>query len=216
VARDGVTYYVEDIVLRDVTSLRTAFAEDTYGRSITDWTLAMATSHGAIAGINGDYGASSGGVVIRNGHLYSDTPEGEVCVLYADGTMKTYAAGAFDAEVAMAAGAWQAWDFGPALVEDGQALTQFRSRISGNNPRTAIGYYEPGHYCFVVVDGRQENSDGMSLAELAALFQELGCKEAYNLDGGKSSAMVWHGSLVNDPADGGRRVSDIVYIAEVG
>jgi len=101
-------------------------------------------------------------------------------------------------------------------VEDGQALTQFRSRISGNNPRTAIGYYEPGHYCFVVVDGRQENSDGMSLAELAALFQELGCKEAYNLDGGKSSAMVWNGSLVNDPADGGRRVSDIVYIAEVG
>jgi len=56
----------------------------------------------------------------------------------------------------------------------------------------------------------------MSLAELAALFQELGCKEAYNLDGGKSSAMVWNGSLVNDPADGGRRVSDIVYIAEVG
>ncbi len=217
VVRDGVTYHVEDVYLRDATLLRTAFAQDTYGRSITDWTLSMATAHGAIAAVNGDYyGASGGGVVIRNGHLYAGEAQGDVCVLYADGTMEVIRAEEFDADAVMAAGAWQAWDFGPALLQDGQALTQFRSRISGDNPRTAIGYYEPGHYCFVVVDGRQQDSAGMSLDELAELFEELGCTEAYNLDGGKSSAMVFEGYLVSDPADGGRRVSDIVFIAEAG
>ena len=43
-------------------------------------------------------------------------------------------------------------------------------------PRGAIGYYEPGHYCFVVVDGRQTGySRGVTLEELAQVFDDLGC-----------------------------------------
>ena len=45
----------------------------------------------------------------------------------------------------------------------------------------------------------------------------MGCREAYNLDGGGSSTMVFMGEVVNNPTTNGKRisersVSDIVYI----
>lgn len=217
VQEEGVTYYTQDIYLKSVTNLRTAFAQDTYGRSIVDRVLNMAQQNDAIAAINGDYyGAGTIGVVIRNGQLYSDRVDGDVLVLFYDGTMQVYAASEFDADAAMAQGAYQAWSFGPSLLsEDGQALTSFRGGIAGANPRTAIGYYEPGHYVFVVVDGRQAGySDGMTLAQLAALFEKMGARVAYNLDGGKTSQMTFGAALANQPTQGGRTTSDIIYIAE--
>ena len=217
VQEDGVTYYVEDIYLKSITNLRTAFAQDTYGRSIVDRVLNMAQENDAIAAINGDYyGAGTIGAVIRNGQLYSDRVDGDVLVLFHDGTMKVYAESEFDADAVMAQGAYQGWSFGPSLLsEDGQALTSFRSGIARANPRTAIGYYEPGHYVFVVVDGRQAGySDGLTLAQLAALFEKMGVQVAYNLDGGKTSQMTFDDALVNQPTQGGRTTSDIIYVAE--
>ena len=217
VQRDGVTYYVEDIYLRKIDNLRTAFARDTYGKSISDWVLSMAQANDAIAAINGDYyGTGSIGAVIRNGTLYSERVDGDVLVLFHDGTMKVYAEPEYDAQAVMAQGAYQAWSFGPSLLsDDGQALTSFSSAISGLNPRTAIGYHEPGHYVFVVVDGRQAGySNGMTLAQLARLFEDLGAKVAYNLDGGKTSQMTFGPELVNHPSQGGRTTSDIIYVGE--
>ncbi len=215
--RKGVTFYVQDVYVKSVENLRTAFARNTYGRAIADWAVEIAKANNAIGAINGDYyGAGVIGAVIRNGKLYNAQPEGDVCVLFRDGTMKTYAPREFDAEQAMAAGAWQAWDFGPALMTpEGKAIGKFDSGIAGLNPRTAIGYVEPGHYLFVVVDGRQPGySNGMTLAQLAALFEELGAKVAYNLDGGQTSVMTFGGQVVNRPYRGGRKTSDIIYVGE--
>ena len=131
--------------------------------------------------------------------------------------MRVMPGDSFSAEDAIADGAWQAWTFGPALLDtDGSALTGFSStgRIISANPRTAIGYYEPGHYCMVVVDGRGESA-GMTLPELSQLFSDLGCAAAYNLDGGNSSVMVWQDAVINDPSGGGRESSDALLIAEV-
>jgi exopolysaccharide biosynthesis protein len=217
IQRNGVTYYAQDIYIRDIENLRTAFAKNTYGKAILESVPEMAADNNAIAAINGDhYGIGSSGVVIRNGVLYSANPDADVCVLFYDGSMKIVQAADFDADALMAAGAYQAWNFGPSLLsDDGKALGNFRSRVSNRNPRTAIGYYEPGHYVFVVVDGRQAGySNGMTLAQLAELFEELGAKVAYNLDGGKTSAMTFEGKLANQPTQGGRLTTDIVYIGE--
>lgn len=215
--RKGVTYYVQDIYLRYVDNLRTAFARNTYGRAISAWDLDIANANNAIGAINGDwYGTGIIGAVIRNGVLYHARAEGDVCVLYMDGTIKVFAPSQFDAEREMAAGAYQAWDFGPGLMTpEGKAIAKFGGGIAGLNPRTAIGYFEPGHYAFVVVDGRQPGySSGMTLTQLAALFEELGCKVAYNLDGGQTSEMVYGGRVVNQPYRGGRPVSDIIFVGE--
>ena len=100
------------------------------------------------------------------------------------------------------------------LLQDGRAMTEFNSELTRANPRSAIGYYEPGHYCFVQVDGRDKNnSRGMTLEELSQLFEDLGCTAAYNLDGGQSSGFAWMGRLLSYPY--GRNVSDIIYVAEV-
>ena len=94
-------------------------------------------------------------------------------------------------------------------------MTKFDSDVPGANPRSAIGYYEPGHYLFVLVDGRQANySKGMTLTELSQIFEDRGCKVAYNFDGGYSALMYFNGDVYSKPAQGGREVSDIVYIGE--
>lgn len=100
---------------------------------------------------------------------------------------------------------------GPQLVAGGKAAVtkteeQFPADIAkGRAPRTAIGIREDGSWLLVVVDGRQANSLGMTLEELAELMVKYGAKSAVNLDGGGSSEMVVKGSIVNSPSDGRER-----------
>ncbi|MDO4563608.1 MAG: stalk domain-containing protein [Clostridia bacterium] len=213
----GIVYYVQDIYVKSVANIRTAFANDTYGKGYREHPADIAARYGAVCAINGDYygSTSDNGVVIRNGVLYRDNPTADVCVLFNDGTMQTYAKEQWNSATAMAAGAWQAWCFGPSLLDSsGKAKTSFDSKVTKSNPRSGIGYYAPGHYCFVSVDGRSDASEGATLAEFASLFQSLGCSVAYNLDGGKTSVMTIGSHIVNIPDSGGRTSSDIIYVCE--
>lgn len=209
-------YYLADFYLRDITCLRTAMASETFATGVADSTLNMSRAADALLAVSGDYfGIRERGIVIRNGEVYRKTKAHQICVLYANGVMETYSFASFDVGQAIAGGAWQAWDFGPMLLNaDGSAIKEFDTGISGKNPRIAIGYYEPGHYCLVAVDGRQSHSKGMTLVELAELFESLGCQRAYNLDGGNSAVMTYQGEIFSSPSQkGGRDVSDIVYLA---
>jgi len=71
-------------------------------------------------------------------------------------------------------------------------------------PRTAIGIRADGGILLVVVDGRARlpHSVGATLAELATLMKNLGCRAAMNMDGGGSSVM-----FVNDPQSYERKLS---------
>lgn len=217
---DKVTYYVADVKVSNISYLRTGFASGEYGKNIRATVQDMAKDYNAILAMSGDYyGNSDTSVVIRNGVLYrDDIVRTDICVLFTDGTMKTYSPDEFDVDEVIAAGAWQAWNFGPSLLDDnGEIASSFNttSYLNSENPRAAIGYLEPGHYVLVTVDGRDEGySRGVTLSELSGIMSSLGCKVAYNLDGGKSSAMVYDGEYVNQPAGGGRTISDIIYIGE--
>ena len=95
---------------------------------------------------------------------------------------------------------------GPVLVHNGKIrITSneevfFGSSILNIHPRTAVGYRKNGELVLVVVDGRQVDSRGVDLMELAIIMKDLGCVEAINLDGGGSSAMVIDGKLINRPS----------------
>lgn len=209
-----VVYYIADIYLRSPEYLRTAYTNQGY-RSVHE----MAAEANAIVAIDGDYAFSREyGPILRNGQLIRDTGYSDTLVYYADGSMKVFGSGELDMEAEMEKGVLQVWSFGPRLLDaEGKSLERFNTNIAGLNPRAALGYYEPGHYCFVVADGRGENdSPGFKLRELSALFERLGCTLAYNFDGGKSAVMVWDGGTktVNTPAGGGRNVTDIIYIAK--
>lgn len=215
VQENDVTYFVADVYVKKIEALHTAFAKGTYGKSIYEYPAKTAAANGAVFAVTGDYySARNSGIVIRNGELYRDVPAEDVCVLYRDGEMKTYQSAEFDLAAAMQRGVWQAWSFGPPLLtSDGTSISTFSSQLADRHPRSAIGYYAPGHYCFVVVDGRQKGySVGMRLAELSALFYQLGCKQAYNLDGGATAIMLWNGQVLNKPYKGGRESGDIVWL----
>lgn len=218
---NGTDIYVADVVLSSAQSLQTAFAEDSYGRNITQTTSAIAQAHDAILAVNGDYyGAQETGYVIRNGVVYRDTAGSkELLCIYADGTMKVVQPDDYTAQELVDQGVWQAFSFGPGIVENGSVSVTESEEVGkamASNPRTAIGMISANHYVFVVSDGRTDASEGLSLYQLAQFMQSLGVTTAYNLDGGGSSTMYFNGQVVNHPTTNGRiserGVSDIVYI----
>lgn len=213
--------YVADIELSSAQYLKAAFAYDTYGKNMTAVTSEIAAEHDAIFAINGDYyGVRETGFVIRNGIVYRDTPNENVLCIYSDGNMEVVDPYSICAEELIEQGVWQAFSFGPSLVENGKVMVSVDQEVrysKVSNPRTAIGMIDKLHYICVVSDGRTNESKGLSLYELANFMKELGADTAYNLDGGGSSSMVFIGKIINKPTFDGeniveRRISDIVYI----
>jgi len=222
VNENEVVYYVVDIQLSNATYLRTAFANNTFGRNINQTTSTMAKNNEAILAINGDfYGFRDSGLILRNGVLYRDlarsSPDNQTLLIDEFGNFTTMMEGTVSGKNLLAQGILQSFSFGPVLVKDGiiqSCTTNFVS--SKANPRTAIGMIEPLHYLWVVVDGRTSQSSGMTLKQLAQVFVERGATIAYNLDGGGSSTLWFNGNVINNPVDGStggeRKVSDIIYI----
>lgn len=223
---DTVTYYVADVTLTDATTLRSAFAQDSFGQNITETTSDIAADNDAIFAINGDYyGFRDTGIVIRNGVVYRDEGAREGLAFYRDGSVAVYDETETTADDLVAAGVWNTLSFGPAIVEGGETAEGIEDAevdtnvgnhsIQGEQPRTAIGVVDDNHLVFVVVDGRSPGySAGVTLPGLAEIMEGLGATTAYNLDGGGSSTMVFDGELVNDPLGTGeeRGTSDILYI----
>lgn len=125
---------------------------------------------------------------------------------------------------------WENFDYivggTPILIYDRVKVTDFQAEqtratfLSDKHARTAVGVLPDGHWIFVVVD-RTEDSNGVTMEELASLMVKLGCVHALNLDGGGSSTMVYQNAIKNSPRgdeDEGngeqtvRRVSDAIII----
>jgi len=91
------------------------------------------------------------------------------------------------------------------------------------HPRTAVALTKNKRVLLITVDGRNENSAGMSLFELTKLMIWLNAKDAINLDGGGSTTL-WINNyiktgVVNFPSDnrnwdheGQRKVANVVIL----
>ena len=137
--------------------------------------------------------------------------DGDLLLIDRQGNFTATSAAAFSADRLASGEWWQVFSFGPTLVNGGRTTvcpSQEVGMAKASNPRTAIGQIGEGHYLFLVSDGRTDDSQGLTLYQLAELMRE---------DGGGSSTMVFLGAVVNNPTSNGRRiaereVSDIVYI----
>jgi len=120
---------------------------------------------------------------------------------------------------------------GPRLVRDGKVWVDaandglvhidddesfYYNWVLRRNPRTMAGVDARGRLLLVAADGRAAGrSEGLSIAEAAAVMKALGAVQAMNLDGGGSTAMARAGgALVNRPSDaaGERSVGDAVLL----
>ncbi len=228
--QDKTDIYIADIYVRSTENFQRAFGEnkwDSYSRKVKT----IAEDSNAILGMTGDNSHNLDvGWVIGNGRVWRRTQnrKRDLCIMYRDGSMETILAQDVNhneiKEKAANNEIWHCFLFGPALLdENGKAMTKFNSNVNPANPRSAIGYYEPGHYCFLQIDGRGaksllekgKKSTGLTLAQMSQLMEELGCKAAYNLDGGQSSMMYFNGGILSSPYEGGRSAGDIVIIKEI-
>ncbi len=113
---------------------------------------------------------------------------------------------------------------GPMLIENGQAVALADRPFDQNrHPRSCACITEDSNLLLLTVDGRTDQSQGMSLPELTTLLRSLGCRNAVNLDGGGSTTMWIAGKpengIVNMPCDnklfdamGERRVANAVVV----
>ena len=246
---DTTTYYVADIRIKNLGYFRTALAKDTFGQNFTERTSDLCNRKKGILAIDGDtYGSQEDGYVIRNGNLlkgqYRDTKnlsrrKPEDLIVKKDGTFEIIDERTTSFDEVLERNPLHVFSFGPGLVKENEIIAEPNDEVGtamgGNkNQRCAMGIISPGHYVFVVSDGRMKSSYGLSLYSLAEIMKELHCETAYNLDGGGSATMYLEdgtgnatklGHLVNYPHQSTqglpdkprmqqREVSDIVYIGK--
>ena len=205
-------YQVADVYVREIEKLTT---ESVTNQSYAKMLYEFARDLNARIAINSDYfttNAINEGLIIRNGQLLQSKPckHSDLCVVYQDGTVRCFDCkkDRIDNDEIIASYPYHAFYFGPSLLdENGQTKTEFNSTVGPRNPRTAFGYYEPGHYAFISVLGDRSRkgidkvslpdsvSPGMTFVTLSELCASLGMKAAYNLDGGASSGMYWNEQL---------------------
>ncbi len=110
---------------------------------------------------------------------------------------------------------------GNVLIKDGAVTSSsgWDSSLAGRNPRTALGIRADGTVLYYVIDGRQSESAGLTMSQLANELLAQGCVNAINFDGGGSSAMAvklpdnYTAQVVNSPSEGAlRRCSTYILL----
>lgn len=107
-----------------------------------------------------------------------------------------------------------------SIIENGAISTTGTSV----NPRTALGVKADGSLVLLAVDGRQDNSAGLNLPDLARYMLSIGCVDAYNLDGGGSTTLYARmagrdavASRRNSPSEKNeRRVANAILLVYTG
>lgn len=95
--------------------------------------------------------------------------------------------------------------FVPVLLDNGKktAIPAKWKTSPKRAPRTVIANYKDDQLLFIVADGYNERgSSGATLEEMQSMAKSFGAIDAYNLDGGGSSTLVFNGRVINSPSDG--------------
>ena len=217
--RNKQTYHVADIYIASIENFTTEVSGDA-GSYASTFIEDLSVQTNALLAVGGDFLTyQKSGFLIRNSKVYRESTNNvSICALFPDGTIETHDPRRYTIDDIKARGALQVWSFGPVLLdENGQVRKKYDmpKQVSYANPRCAIGYYEPGHYCFVVADGRQNGyAKGLTMPELAQIFADLGCTKAYNLDGGGSAVMAFNHKIYSKQSNDGRDLGDILLIRE--
>ncbi len=202
------------------TQFRSGFASGEFGTRKKALT-ATSKHYNAIVAINGEMYNHPGrdNLLIRHGTLYRNKVSDQ-SVLFVDANgdfiIKPNTKVAVKEEGILEDSSIQimhTFTFGPPLIIDGEIYQHEGLNLYVyRNPRTAIGQLGPLEYLMVVVEGRTKDSDGVPVDNLSKFMLDMGCKQAYNLDGGQSSEMVFNHKLHSVTCYGNERGNgDMLY-----
>lgn len=182
------------------------------GQQIYPETLAQTAN--MVLAINGDYypyrldrNQAAGNILRNRTVLYNyanknkrSFPNLDTLALLDDGTLEVYSGDEISASTLAARGdVHDALSFGPYLARDGKLRIYSGYSWETPEPRTAIGMVEAGHYRILTVEGRMPKggSPGLNLNDLAKLMYSQGVTDAFNLDGGSTSVLIFMGKKLN-------------------
>ncbi|MBQ4266484.1 MAG: phosphodiester glycosidase family protein [Clostridia bacterium] len=224
---DNTRVCIARVKIADPSQLRTAPAY-TFERDQTAPVKTIAERVNAVLAINGDYFSfqqfvSGGGYLVRQGHLYHEKALYGREVLIIDENGDFFIEKKIDKDVLARYDSHRivnSFNFGPGLVIDGEVLTNYKAKYNSAQKKTqrcGIAQVKRGEleYLCVVTEGEgQKAGGGMTMEEFAQFMYSLGVENAYNLDGGHSTAMIFRGEKLNAVNNADHRpLSDIIYFA---
>ena len=181
------------------------FSTITANASLNIYTSGMGGSH--IPNIVGD------GVLLReyDSYIGSSLPDYYLYVgIKPDRSIMEFKVNNTTGAQLLASGCTQVFDVFFKLVEHGVAsdlsgiVTEPSDIVNVPNPRQAFGVKQDGTYIILTTDGRTGNDAGLTCAELQDVLIELGCYDAWNIDGGGSTSTSWKGVKINRNIDDNR------------
>ena len=217
-------YTVSEVKIAHPSQFRRFLAGGVFGSDKQFVTTAMAASVNADMESSGDfYGYRKLGAVVYEGELRRF--EGEVvdtCFINDDGDLLFAYRGDLKSEEEAKKFVEDndvrfSLAFGPVLLDNGEMKVPDDyplGQINGTYSRAALCQWDNLHY--LVVNSSKEGSliERHTVKFFTEFIRDLGCKTAYALDGGQTTAIVMNDELVTRPDYGTqRRISDIIYFA---
>lgn len=205
----GGTYRGKMMIVYDPTrvfvGISGEFGPEEHGKTINE---IYNSYDNIVAGINGGgwddreghgTGGEPWGIVMSQGEVLWGEPLNtlwECCGITKEGKLVV---GTFTIQQAINMGVTDAAKYGPPLIVN-DIPTESLGTGGGLNPRTAIGQRADGAMLLLVLDGRQSNSLGASLVDVQDVMLKFEAVNAYNLDGGSSTSMIFNGEHINSNA----------------
>ncbi len=219
----GTVIRIAWVDITSPTQLRTAIAGKKVTSSAEALVQSIAKGNNAVIAVNGDYYTNDPGKTTFEYRMAEKVRaktnrKKDNLIIDENGDFHTFiqSQGVMEFEEQTGHQIIQAFTFGPTLVKEGQLMTidkEYGYDPNGKTARTAIGQIGPLSYVLVVAEGRQNPEKGLTQQQLANFMYELGCVEAFNLDGGGSATMYFDGKYYNKLMGGDRQMSDILYFA---
>jgi len=231
---NGNTVSCCEVKIADASQFRRKFVDDTFGSSNKLFATSLAASVNAVVAMNADfYMFRDFGIVVYDRDLYRFSEANYT------GSYKKY--NCTDTMFVTDQGDFLFWHrlqeatpeqmeawirdnniifsiaFGPILVENGQLQVcdwYPAGEIDRGYSRAGIGQKDHLHYFYMSLNHSPEMEARWTVNQFGERMYERGLQQAYCLDGGQTSEIVWRGAPFNYIDFGGEReVSDIIYFA---
>ena len=173
-------------------------------------TSQIVEAYDAVGGINaGGFeddalgtGGKPAGLVIENGEITFGSKTATYSVVGMDNNNKLVVSNYTNYTKLKSLNIKSAVSFGPVIIINGKPTIGSGSDGGwGIQPRTAIAQRKDGAILMLVIDGRQAGSIGATLKNVQDILLNYGAYNAFNLDGGASTTMVFNEKVINTPSD---------------
>ena len=213
-------YWVADIRIAHPSQLRTA-AADGFDSDMVLPATTLARRMNAVLAINGDYfNYNKNGYTLRQGILFRDRLSGkrDLLLIDEDGDFHFMYKARKKSGVTEINGkkVINVLTFGPVLVDNGEMQLDYYEDVAFTDycQRMCIGQVGKLHYKVVCCAAPDRGSEGMTIRQFVNLVHSLGIPNAYNLDGGNSTMLIFNGEKINDVDNPkARDIADIIYFA---